>query len=72
MNTEEEARKLMTQKRRHEENLHENMVSRSNEEIENQDLVEIDEKARELVTNHRQHEEHIEENMLNRSNEEIH
>ena len=72
MNTEQQARQLMAKHRRHEEHLHENMVSRSTEELESQNIAEIEEKSRELTADHRQHEKHIEDNILNRANEEIH
>ena len=71
MSTEERARELLAQDRKHEEHIHENMLTRAVEEVEELEINNTEEKARELLAQDRKHEEHIHENMLTRSHEEI-
>jgi hypothetical protein len=61
----------MAETRQHEKHLHENMLRRSEAEIEQTSNQEIEEEARELMVKKRQHEEHIQENILSRSEAEI-
>jgi len=71
MSTEEQARKLMAEERKHKEHLDDSMLTRACEEVEHLEIGETEERARELVTENRKHEEHVHETMLNRANEEI-
>ena len=71
MATQEEARKAMAELRQHEEHIHENMLSRSQEKIEQSSSQEIEEEARELMVKQRQHNKHTKETMLSRSEAEI-
>ncbi|TVQ43734.1 MAG: hypothetical protein EA365_11995 [Gloeocapsa sp. DLM2.Bin57] len=71
MSTEERARELLAQDRKHEGNLHDNMLTRAVEEVEELEISNTEERARELLAQDRKHEEHIHENMLSRSHEEI-
>ncbi len=67
MNTNDQARELMTKTRQHAEHINEAILNRSVEEVENQDMVSTSERARELLVEDRLHDEHIQENMLNRA-----
>ena len=71
MSTKEEARKAMVESRQHEENIHDNMLLRSQEEIEHSSSQELEEESRELIVEQRQHDKHTQETMLSRSEEEI-
>lgn len=71
MSTQEEARKAMTENRQHQEHIQENMLSRSQAEIEKSSISEIEEEARETMVEKRQHDKHTRENMLSRSEAEI-
>ena len=71
MSTEEQARKLMAQERKHQEHIDHNMLTRSVEEVEELEIANTDERARELLAQDRKHEVNLQENMLNRSHEEI-
>ena len=71
MTTKKEARKAMAESRQQEEHIHENMLSRSQEEIEQSFSRDIEEEARELMVEQRQHDKHTRETMLSRSEEEI-
>ncbi len=71
MTTQKEARKAMAESLQHQEHIHENMQSRSQEEIEQSLGHEIEEEARELMVEQRQHTKHIKETMLSRSEEAI-
>ncbi|MBR8828648.1 MAG: hypothetical protein DSM107014_12245 [Gomphosphaeria aponina SAG 52.96 = DSM 107014] len=69
MSTQDLARQLMAQERKHDENLHENMLNRAEQEVETTN--EIEEKARELMAQERKHDENLQENMLNRAEQEV-
>lgn len=71
MNTEELARDRMAQKRNHDRHLHESMLNRTADEVENGHDGETEEKARELLAQDRQHDRHLDESMLNRAVEEV-
>ena len=71
MSTQEEARKAMAESRQHKEHLHENMLRRSQEKIEQSSSQEIEEEARELMVEQRQHDKNTQETMLSRSEAEI-
>jgi hypothetical protein len=72
MSTEEQARKLATQERQHEEHLKESMLNRAEAEIHNPNESNLtQEQARELAAQERQHEEHLKESMLNRAKAQI-
>ena len=71
MTTQEEARKAMAESRQHEEHIEENMLSRSQETIEQSSSQDIEEEARELMVEQRQHDKNIQETMLSRSEAEI-
>ena len=71
MTTQEEARKAMAESRQHEEHIEENMLSRSQEKIEQSSSQEIEQEARDLMVKQRQQGKHIQETMLSRSEAEI-
>ena len=71
MNTQEEARKSMAEARHHEEHIEDNMLLRSEDNIEQSSSEEIESEARELMAQQRCHEEHTQETMLSRSEAEI-
>ncbi|MDJ0647868.1 MAG: hypothetical protein QNJ60_04110 [Xenococcaceae cyanobacterium MO_188.B19] len=71
MTTQEEARKSMAEARHHEEHIEENMLTRSQEKIEQSSGEEIEAEARDLMVEQRQHQEHTKETMLSRSEAEI-
>ena len=72
MDTEAEARKLMTEQREHDRILQEDLRERAEEEITGHNLPEAtEEEARELITEERQQAKHLRENMLSRTNEEV-
>jgi uncharacterized membrane protein len=71
MNTEEQARELMAKNRDRNHHLHESMLNRAAEEVENGHDLETEEKARELLAQDRQHDRHLNESMLNRAVEEV-
>jgi uncharacterized membrane protein len=71
MNTEEQARELLAKKRSHNHHLHESMLNRAAEEVENGHQLETEEKARELLVQDRQHDRHLQDSMLNRAAEEV-
>ena len=71
MTTQKEARKAMAESRQYQEHIHENMQSRSQEEIEQSLSHNIEEEARELMVEQRQHDKHTQETMLSRSEAEI-
>jgi hypothetical protein len=69
MNTEEQAREVLTQHRHHDEHLKESMLNRAEAEVDNplgaDNLTQ--EHARELVAQQRHHDEHLKEAMLSRA-----
>ena len=71
MNTEEQARELLAKNRNHDRHLHESMLNRAEEVVENGHQLETEEKARELLAQDRQHDRHLHESMLNRAAEEV-
>lgn len=71
MSTKEEARKEMVKSRQHEEHIQENMLLRSEEELEHSSSEELEEESRELIVEQRQYDKHLQETMLSRSEEEI-
>ncbi len=71
MSTKEQARKAMVESRQHEEHVHENMLLRSQEEIEHSSSSELEEESRELIVEQRQQDKHTQETMLSRSEEEM-
>ena len=71
MSTRSEARKAMAQSRHHDEHIQENMLSRSEEEIQQSPSQKIAEESRELMIEKRQHEKHTRQTMLSRSEAEI-
>jgi hypothetical protein len=71
MSTDEQARELMAKNRQHQEHLHESMLNRASEEVEQPQNHTEEEKARELMAQERQQNEHLHESMLNRASEEV-
>lgn len=71
MNTQEQARELMAKNRDHNHHLHESMLNRAAEEVENGHDLETEEKARELLAQDRQHDRQLQDSMLNRAVEEV-
>ncbi len=71
MNIEQKARELLTKERLEDENLDENILSRSAEEIEDGTKAVTEEKARELLAKERLEDENLDENMLTRAVEDI-
>ena len=69
MNTEEQAREVLTQHRHHDEHLKESMLNRAEAEVDKplgaDNLTQ--EHARELVAQQRHHDEHLKEAMLSRA-----
>lgn len=71
MSTDEQARELMAKNRQHQEHLHESMLNRASEEVEQLPNHVEEAKSRELMAQEKQHEEHLHESMLNRASEEV-
>lgn len=71
MSTQDQARQLMTEKRHHNEHLHDAMLSRAEAEVNQPSDADIQEQAREHLTEQRHHDEHLHESMLNRAETEV-
>ena len=73
MSTEEQAREVLTQHRRHDEHLKEAMLDRAEAEVDNPNHADnqTQEQARELVAQQRHNDEHLKEAMLNRAKADI-
>ena len=71
MNTQDESRKAMAKARLHQEHMDENILLRSQEEIDRHASHDIESESRESMVKHRQHEEHTKKTMLSRSEAEI-
>jgi hypothetical protein len=73
MNSQEQARELMTQQRQEEEHLHESMLNRAETEVDNSSDTQAvtQEQARELMTQQRHREEHLHESLLSRAEAEL-
>ena len=71
MSTQEDARKVMAKSRQHDENIQQNMLSRTEAEIENLSQSEIEQESRELMIEQRDHNRHIKQSMLSRSEAEL-
>ena len=72
MNVKKQARVQLTKDRKHEEQLHENMVSRAQTGTQTGGHPEaIAEQARETLAEHRQHQKQTEQSRLERAEEEI-
>ena len=71
MNTQDESRKAMAKARLHKEHIDENILLRSQEEIDRHSHHNIESESRESMVKHRQEEEHINKTMLSRSEAEI-
>lgn len=71
MSTQEEARKAIVKERQHQQNVQQNMLSRTAAEIEQLSPSAIEEKSRELIAQEREHEHHLQDSLLSRSEAEI-
>ncbi len=71
MNTSNEARKAMAKARLHQEHIDENILLRSQEEINQNSLQDLESESRESMVKQRQHEEHTKKTMLSRTATEI-
>ena len=67
MDTQEKARKLMAESRQHEEQIDENVLLRSQEEIQKSGNQDMESEARESMSEQRQEDRHRRETMLSRS-----
>ncbi|MCM1984933.1 hypothetical protein [Lyngbya confervoides] len=71
MNVKKQARERLTQDRKQEEHLHENMVSRAQSEPHEIEEETLAEQAREILAEKRLHEKQLEQSMLERAAEEV-
>ena len=71
MNTQKKTRKLMAESRQHQEHIKENVLHRSQEEIQQSGNQNIELEARESIAEQRQRDRHTKETMLSRSEAEI-
>ncbi len=71
MDTQAKARELMAKKRQHEHQDEENLLSLTEQKIQEHHSENVDEKARDLAAENRLHEDNIEDNMLSRSEEQL-
>lgn len=71
MSTQEDARKTMAKSRQHDKNIQQNMLSRTEAEIESLSHSEIDRESRELIVEHRDRDRDLRQSMLTRSEAEI-
>lgn len=71
MSTQEEARKAMSTNRHHQQNVQQNMLNRTEAEIEQLPQSTINEESRELVVKERKHQRHLQDSLLSRSEAEI-
>lgn len=71
MNNQEEARKAITKNRQHKQNVQQNMLNRTEAEIEQLPKSTINEESRELVVKERKHQRHLQDSLLSRSEAEI-
>lgn len=71
MNTSNESRKAIAKARLGREHIEENMLLRSQEEINQHSLADIESESRESMVKQRQHEEHTKETMLSRTEAQI-
>ncbi len=67
MDTQAKARELMAKKRQHEHQDEENLLSLTEQKIQEHHSENVDEKARELAIENRQHQDNLRENMLSRA-----
>jgi hypothetical protein len=71
MNTQDESRKAMAKARLHQEHIDENILLRSQEEIDRHSNKDVESESRESMVKQRQQEEHTKKTMLTRSESEI-
>ncbi len=71
MSISQQARELLTQKRQHTINTQDNMLERSEENLQEGTETLLNQQAREVLTQKRQHTINTQENMLERSEAEI-
>lgn len=71
MDTNQESRKAMAKARLHQEHIDDNMLLRSQEEIERHSLEDIEPESRASMVKQRHHEEHTKKTMLSRTETEI-
>lgn len=73
MDTSEQSRKRLAQKREHDEHQQDRMRSRAEAELDQGTSAEafINEQTREAMTQRRRHEKHQKESILNRAEEEL-
>jgi hypothetical protein len=71
MNTQKESRKAMAKARLHQEHIDENILLRSQEEIDRHSNEDVEAESRESMVKQRQQEENTKKTMLTRSEAEI-
>ncbi|KKD38017.1 hypothetical protein VB834_21960 [Limnoraphis robusta Tam1] len=71
MSLQEQARESMAKERQHDEHLHESMLNRAHDEVDQLVEGETHEQARELAAQDRLHEQHLHQSMLDRATEQL-
>lgn len=71
MSTEDKARELMAKQRLHQQHNEENLLSLTEQELQEHHAADVEEKARELLAENRHHDHNLQDNMISRAEQEL-